>query len=86
MKTVDIRQKLHHYIETAQTKKVKAIYTMLEGDIQETFDYWNDEEFLAELQQRVDDFKTGKSKSYHVEEAVKKARRAVEIVRKKKLR
>lgn len=45
VKTVEIKQKLHHYIETAQDKKLKAIYAMVEDEIQETYDYWNDQEF-----------------------------------------
>jgi hypothetical protein len=72
MKDVEIRQRLHHYIETDQTKKVKAIYSMAEDEIQETNDYWKDEEFLAELEQREEDFRLGKSTSYASEEALKK--------------
>jgi len=34
MKTADIRQKLHHYLETAQDKKVKAIFAMVEDEIE----------------------------------------------------
>ena len=52
MTTEDIRQKLHHYIETAQDKKVKTIFAMVEDEIEETYDYWNDEKFVAELQRR----------------------------------
>lgn len=52
MKTADIRHKLHHYIETAQDKKVKTIFAMVEDEIEETYDYWNDEKFVAKLQRR----------------------------------
>ena len=52
MKTAGIRHKLHHYIETAQDKKVKTIFAMVEDEIEETYDYWNDEKFVAELQRR----------------------------------
>ena len=52
MTTEDIRQKLHHYIETAQDKKVKTIFAMVVDEIEETYDYWNDEKFVAELQRR----------------------------------
>lgn len=83
MKTVDIREKLHHYIETAQPKKVKAIYAMVEDEIAETYDYWKDGEFLAELKQREEDFRLGKSKSYTLEETLKKVREAVKKVKRK---
>ena len=85
MKTVEIREKLHHYIETAKDKKVKAIYAMVEDEIQETYDYWNDEKFLAELDRREEDFRLGKSKSYTLKEALKKARLAVKKVKKRSL-
>ena len=63
MNTTDIRQKLHHYIETAQDKKVKAIYAMVEDEIQETYDYWNDEEFLSELRRRQESYISGQAKT-----------------------
>jgi predicted RNA-binding Zn ribbon-like protein len=80
MKDADIRQKLHRYIETAKTKKVKAIYAILEGEIEEAYDYWNDEEFVAELQRREEDFRMGKSKSYTLDQAIKKAKQAIKTV------
>lgn len=83
MKTIDIRQKLHRYIETAQDKKVKAIYAMVEEEIQETNSYWNNPEFLAELKRRDEEYLTGKSKTYTLEEALKKARSAVKKVARK---
>ena len=48
MKTSDIRQKLHQYIDTAQEKKVKVIFAMVE-EIEEADDHWQDEEFINEL-------------------------------------
>lgn len=36
MTTNAIKQQLHHYLEVADSKKLKAIYTMVEDDIAET--------------------------------------------------
>jgi heterodisulfide reductase subunit C len=48
MKTSGIRQKLHNYLEVAEDKKVKAIYTMMQESIKESaVDY--SKEFKAEL-------------------------------------
>ena len=51
MKTFEIRQKLHHYIDRAQEKKIKAIFAMVEDEIDEISDHWNDETFITELKE-----------------------------------
>ena len=53
--TVAIIHKLYDYIRVAEDKKVKAIYTMLAGEIEEDYDYWNDKNFVAELEKRPND-------------------------------
>ena len=68
MTTTTIRQKLYDYIRGAEDRKVKAIYTMLEEEIEEAYDYWNDKEFVAELERRSADFKSGKVKGVPWEE------------------
>jgi hypothetical protein len=69
MTTVSIRQKLYEYIRVAEDRKLKAIYTMLEGEIEEGYDYWNDKDFVKELNKRSADFKSGKVKGVSWEEA-----------------
>jgi len=69
MTTKAIRQKLYDYIRVAEDKKVKAIYTMLAGEIEEDYDHWNDKVFVAELDKRSADFKSGKVKGVAWEEA-----------------
>jgi putative addiction module component (TIGR02574 family) len=64
-----IRQKLYDYIRVAEDRKVKAIYIMLEEEIEEAYDYWNDKNFVAELDRRTDDYKTGKVKAVSWEDA-----------------
>ncbi|MFN6089295.1 MAG: hypothetical protein ACK47E_11170 [Cyclobacteriaceae bacterium] len=83
MKTTDIRQKLHHYIETAKDKKVKAIYAMVEDEIQETYDHWNDEEFLSELRRRQESYTSGKAKTYTLSETMSEIKQAIKRVNKK---
>jgi hypothetical protein len=62
MTTAAIRNKLYDYIRIAGDKKVKAIYTMLEEEIEQKYDYWNDKDFVAELNRQSADFKNGKVK------------------------
>ena len=45
MTTSKIRSKLYEYIRVAEDKKVKAIYTMLEEEIEESHEYWKDKNF-----------------------------------------
>ncbi len=76
MSTSAIRQKLHHYIETAQPKKVKAIYAIFEEEIKGDDVVWTDE-FVTELNKRVSDFENGKVKGRSWEEVRKGTRRLV---------
>jgi hypothetical protein len=69
MTTAAIRHKLYDYIRVAEDKKVKAIYTMLAGEIEEDFDYWNDKNFVAELEKRSADLKSDNIEAVPWEEA-----------------
>ena len=71
MTTLAIRQQLHNYLEVADDKKIKAIYTMMEEEIKERLiDYAT--ELKAELDRRFDDFKKGKSKIINSSESKKR--------------
>jgi hypothetical protein len=67
MDTLEIRQKLFDYIRDADDKKVKAIYTMIETDIDQKAEIWTDD-FIEELNKRTLDFESGKSKGRTWEE------------------
>jgi hypothetical protein len=67
MSTLEIRQKLFDYIRVADDKKVKAIYTMIESDIDQKVEIWTDE-FVEELNKRTQDLESGKSKGRTWEE------------------
>ena len=58
MDTATIRQQLHNYLEIADDKKVKAIYTIIEKDIQEN-DFEYPEGLKNELDKRYKEYKNG---------------------------
>ena len=60
MSTATIRERLFEYIRFADDKKVRAIYTMVEDDIIERLDLWEDKDFLKELDRRIEEIETGK--------------------------
>jgi hypothetical protein len=62
MNTSAIRKKLVEYIQVADDRKVKAIYTMVEHDLTQTEDWWNDKDLLAELDARSEALKKGADK------------------------
>ncbi|MBK8522601.1 MAG: hypothetical protein WAT20_03365 [Ferruginibacter sp.] len=61
MTTLAIRQQLHSYLEVADDKKIKAIYTMMEDEIKERAVEYTDD-FKAELDRRQTAYKNGKAK------------------------
>jgi len=76
MTTKAIREKLLNYISSADDKKVKAMYTLLEGEINPTSKFW-DAELEQGLIQRSESFKNGTAKTYTWEETKQAARNKV---------
>ncbi len=68
MNTTSIRQKLHNYLEVADDKKLKAIYTIVEDAIQESEVEYTDE-FKAELDRRFTAYSNGTEKTFTAEES-----------------
>lgn len=68
METSEIRKKLQNYIASAEEEKVKAIFTVLEGDIAQMFGHWDDPEFVAEMDRRMKEIKDGTVKAIPMEE------------------
>jgi hypothetical protein len=64
-----IREKLQDYIKTADDKKIEAIFTLVESDIEKEYHWWEDEEFLDELDERGRRHKEGIDRAYTFEEA-----------------
>jgi putative addiction module component (TIGR02574 family) len=71
MNTTAIRQKLHSYLEVANDKKIKAIYTMVEEAIDEAGVEYT-EEFKAELDRRYAAYKDGSEKAVTATESKKR--------------
>ena len=63
MSTLEIREQLHRYINRADDRKVKAIYTMVGEDIQHHA-IWDDDAFVTELEKRVNEIESGAVKGY----------------------
>ncbi len=71
MNTATIREKLYDYIRVADDNKVKAIYTMIENELNEPYEWWNDGELIAELDYRSAQLKSGNDKGRLWEDAKK---------------
>ena len=68
MDTLTKRQKLHDHINVADDEKVEEIYTAYLGDENKPYEWWNDKEMVADLEQISADMKSGKDKGIPWEE------------------
>ena len=69
-----IREKLHHYIDVAGDKKIEAIFTVMENDIVESLDLWEDDDFVNEMTRRIEDFEKNDIQCLTWDEVKEKAR------------
>jgi hypothetical protein len=67
-KSAAIRHKLYDYIRLADDKKLTAIYNLLEGEIEETSEWWKDKSFVEELDKRYEAMENGSDKGFTVEQ------------------
>jgi hypothetical protein len=67
-KSAAIRHKLYYYIRLADDKKLNAIYNLLEGEIEETNEWWKDKGFVDELDRRYEALENGSDKGFTIEE------------------
>lgn len=81
MTTAAIRQQLRNYLEVADDKKVKAIYTMVEDEINTEANDW-DKDFIKELEHRSKSFVAGTAKTYSWEETKQAAIKRVKLKKK----
>ncbi len=64
MTSATIRDRLYDYIRVADDKKIKAIYMMLEDDIAEETEWWNNSVLVSELEKEYEAWESGKDKGY----------------------
>jgi len=70
MDTLTIRQKLHDLIDTADDEKVEQMFIKLIDDDNQTYEWWKDEELVAELDRRSAALESGEDKGYTLEESM----------------
>ena len=75
MRVTEIKKQLHDYIDTADDKKLKAIYTLVEDEI--SYSGYLTKEQLEEAEQRMADHDAGIGRTYTWEETIEMARNAV---------
>ena len=68
MTTNEIREKLSDYIRIADDKKVEAIYTLLETELTETLEWWNNKTVLSQLDESYSTYRSGEANTYTVNE------------------
>lgn len=73
MTALAIRKRLFDYIRFADEKKIKAIYTIVQDEIQQKHDIWT-REFEEEMAKRAAEIDAGKVKLHSWEGVQKKAR------------
>ena len=76
MTTTSIKQKLHNYLEVADSKKLKALYTIIEADIEDISSNYT-KEFKVKLDERNSSFKTGKAVVVSAKDSQKRIQRII---------
>ncbi len=71
MTTTAIREKLNDYIKTADERQLKAIYNLFEDQMAPAYDWSADEDFVAELDERVRKYEAGIEPGFSVERALR---------------
>jgi len=77
MRTSQIKKQLHDYIDAAEDKKLKAIYTLLEDEI--AYNGHLTVEQREEVDRRIADYENGIGKTYTWEETLERARNTVKM-------
>lgn len=73
MKSEELKNKLHQYIDNATDKQLKNFLSIVEENeevyaVKKKYDHWDDPEFVKEMDRRVEEFESGKVKGIPWEE------------------
>jgi hypothetical protein len=68
MTVAAIREKLHHYISEVDDSKIKDLYDIFEDQMAPAYEWSEDAEFVAELDERVKRFEDGTDKGFTLQE------------------
>jgi len=79
-KSALIRNKLYDYIRVADDKRLYAIYSLLENEIEKTSEWWKDKGLVEELDHRYGALESGADKGVTVE----KLEASIDKLRKKR--
>ena len=79
-KGLTIRHKLYDFIRVADDKRLLTIYNFLEPEIEKTQEWWKDQDFLNEMDQRYSALEDGTDKGYTLDELKK----SIDKLRRKK--
>lgn len=80
MTTTTMREKLHDYINDADDKKIASIYALFEDQIGEPTNWYEDDAFLAELEDRVKRYEDGTDQAYSVDEVKASLIKAIKFI------
>ena len=72
MTNAAIRQQLHQFIDITDDKKIEALYTLLQNDIDPKYSYTADD--LDILHERAEKYLKGETKTYTIDESHKMIR------------
>lgn len=75
-----IRAKLYDFIRFADNKKVNALYHLLEDDIEDTANWWENKDFVHELDDRYRKLESGEDAGM----SLKQLESSINSLRKKK--
>jgi putative addiction module component (TIGR02574 family) len=76
-----IKENLHSFIDTANDKQLEELYIFIANKFADKHDWWEDDEFVAELEQRIKDFESGKTKGFTWEEVKLKAKSRLAVTK-----